>query len=192
MSHCALRPFENDWNENRPGRRIAFAPHRHAIGIVLLVVAAFAWALIEAGGTSSSSNLPVFLAFLLIAPVAVAYSFKARRVAPSHLTARQHWLGSLGQSWWRRSCFSCWQASLILCSFYEAHLADPCKNPLGSATVYLIGRGSSGDGRNPRWGWLWFLRVFPRVARSEPDWPTSQPWALWRNPVGIRADRDPN
>ena|SRR5437667_3740089 len=29
-------------------------------------------------------------------------------------------------------------------------------------------------------------RRFPKVARSEPDWPTSQPWALSRNPVGIR------
>ncbi len=28
-------------------------------------------------------------------------------------------------------------------------------------------------------------RLLPRVARSEPDWPSSQPWALRRNPFGI-------
>ena len=30
-----------------------------------------------------------------------------------------------------------------------------------------------------------YFCVVPRVARSEPDWPTSQPWAICRNPVGV-------
>ena len=33
-------------------------------------------------------------------------------------------------------------------------------------------------------------RRFSKVARSEPDGPTSQPWALGRNPVGIRFSRE--
>ena|SRR5579859_2241536 len=30
-----------------------------------------------------------------------------------------------------------------------------------------------------------FLAFVPRVARSEPDWPTSQPWANCLNPFGV-------
>jgi hypothetical protein len=30
---------------------------------------------------------------------------------------------------------------------------------------------------------------FPRVARSEPDVPTSQPWAEWCDPVGVNKCR---
>ena len=30
-----------------------------------------------------------------------------------------------------------------------------------------------------------FLAFVPRVARSEPDWPTSQPWAKCRHPFGV-------
>lgn len=37
----------------------------------------------------------------------------------------------------------------------------------------------------PLWGWL-SLAAFPKVARSESDWPASQPWAVRRNPFGIR------
>src|SRR6266508_5394861 len=33
------------------------------------------------------------------------------------------------------------------------------------------------------------LASLPRVARSEPDWPPSQPWALRRNPFGILPAR---
>ena len=34
-----------------------------------------------------------------------------------------------------------------------------------------------------------FFAFVPRVARSEPDWPTSQPWANGRNPFGVREHK---
>lgn len=63
------------------------APARGWVGVVLLLVAALAWALIDAGESSPSPSLPMFLTFLLVAPVAVVYSFRARRVAPDRVAA---------------------------------------------------------------------------------------------------------
>ena len=64
------------------------------VGIVLLLAAGLAWAFIETGESSRPSNLPMFLTFLLLAPVAVVYSFRARRVAPDRRTALAAFVGS--------------------------------------------------------------------------------------------------
>jgi len=63
------------------------APMRGWVGVVLLLVASLAWALIESGESSRPSSLPMFLTFLSVAPVAVVYSFRARRVAPDRVLA---------------------------------------------------------------------------------------------------------
>ncbi len=70
------------------------APMRGWVGVVLLLVATLAWALIESGESSRPSSLPMFLAFLLLAPVAVVYSFRARRAAPDRLAATAAFVGS--------------------------------------------------------------------------------------------------
>jgi hypothetical protein len=64
------------------------------IGVVLLVVAAASWALIESGESSQPSSLPMFLTFLLIAPVAIVYSFRARRLTPDRVVALVAFVGS--------------------------------------------------------------------------------------------------
>jgi hypothetical protein len=69
-------------------------PKRGWIGVALLVVAALAWALIDAGESSKPSRLPMFLTFLTVAPFAVVYSFRARRSAPDHVTAFAAFIGS--------------------------------------------------------------------------------------------------
>jgi|GEM_PF-5508234 hypothetical protein len=64
------------------------------VGVVLLLIAALAWSLIEGGESSRPSSLPPFLAFLLIAPIAIVYSFRARRVAPDRVAALAAFAGS--------------------------------------------------------------------------------------------------
>src|SRR5438309_919757 len=70
------------------------APMRGWIGVVLLLVASGSWALIESRESSRPSSLPMFLTFLLVAPVAVVYSFRARRVAPDRVVALAAFVGS--------------------------------------------------------------------------------------------------
>ena len=70
------------------------APVRGWIGVALLFVASLAWALIDSGEGSQPSSLPMFLTFLLVAPVAVVYSFRARRAAPDRILALAAFAGS--------------------------------------------------------------------------------------------------
>lgn len=64
------------------------------IGVVLLVVASASWALIESGDSSRPSSLPMFFTFLMVAPVAIVYSFRARRAAPDRVVALAAFVGS--------------------------------------------------------------------------------------------------
>ena len=70
------------------------APSRGWVGILLLLLAGSAWALIETSDNSRPSNLPMFLSFLFLAPIATVYSFRARRVAPDRMTATAAFAGS--------------------------------------------------------------------------------------------------
>jgi hypothetical membrane protein len=69
-------------------------PKRGWIGVVLLVVASVAWALIDARDSSQPSRTPMLYAFLIFAPVSVVYSFRARRLAPDRLPALAAFVGS--------------------------------------------------------------------------------------------------
>jgi hypothetical membrane protein len=69
-------------------------PKRGWVGVILLVAASLAWALIDVGDSSQPSRLPMFMAFLLIAPVAVVYSVRARRSAPDRVPALAAFVGS--------------------------------------------------------------------------------------------------
>jgi len=65
-------------------------PMRGWVAGALLIVAALPLALMYLlipPGHSSPSNLPVFLAFMFAAPLAVTYSIRARRTAPDRLAA---------------------------------------------------------------------------------------------------------
>jgi hypothetical membrane protein len=68
------------------------APKRGWVGVVLLVVASLAWALIEADPMRESFSMLVV--FLIMAPIAVVYSFKARRSAPDKTLATAGFVGS--------------------------------------------------------------------------------------------------
>ena len=70
------------------------APLRGWVGVVLLLVAALAWAFIDSGESSRPSSLPMFLVFLLLTPIAVVYSFRARRSAPDRVAAMAAFVGS--------------------------------------------------------------------------------------------------
>jgi hypothetical protein len=70
------------------------APKRGWVGVVLLLVASGAWALIESGESSRPSSLPMFIAFLFVAPVAVVYSFRARKAAPDRVVALAAFIGA--------------------------------------------------------------------------------------------------
>ena len=70
------------------------APMRGWVGVILLLVAALTWAFIDAGESSRPSSMPMFLAFLLVAPVAIVYSFRARRAAPDRVVATAAFVGS--------------------------------------------------------------------------------------------------
>ena len=69
-------------------------PARGWAAVALLVAAAGAWACIETGEASRPSSLPMFLTFLLLAPVAISYSFRARRTAPDRAAATAAFVGS--------------------------------------------------------------------------------------------------
>jgi len=71
------------------------APQRGWIALLLLLVASGAWALIEAGESSQPSNLPMFVTFLFIAPVAIAYAFRARKSAPDGAIALAAYMAPL-------------------------------------------------------------------------------------------------
>ncbi len=69
-------------------------PKRGWVGLVLLVSSALAWSLIDSGDSSQPSRLPMLLIFLLLAPIAVSYSFGARRSAPDRLPALAAFVGA--------------------------------------------------------------------------------------------------
>src|ERR1035438_2043510 len=69
-------------------------PKRGWLGVTFLVVSALAWALIDRDGGSPTSSLPMFTAFLFVAPIAVVYSFRARRAAPDRTVALAAFVGS--------------------------------------------------------------------------------------------------
>jgi VanZ family protein len=70
------------------------APIRGWAAITLLIVAALFWALIDSGDTSRPSSLSLLLSFMIIAPVAVTYSFRARRSAPDRAFALAAFVGA--------------------------------------------------------------------------------------------------
>ena len=69
-------------------------PKRGWLGVTLLLVSALAWALIDRDGGLLTSSLPMFTAFLFIAPIAVVYSVRARRAAPDRTVALAAFAGS--------------------------------------------------------------------------------------------------
>ena len=70
------------------------APMRGSVGVTLVIAAALSWTLIDAGESSRPSSLPMFLGFLLISPVAVVYSIRAKRTAPDRTMALAAFVGS--------------------------------------------------------------------------------------------------
>jgi FtsH-binding integral membrane protein len=70
------------------------APMRGWVGVTLLVIAAAAWGLIESGESSQPSSLPMFVTFMVVAPVAIVYSLRARRTAPDRAIAFAAFLGA--------------------------------------------------------------------------------------------------
>ena len=69
-------------------------PARGWVAVVLLLVAAGAWACIDSGEISRPSSLPMFITFLLLAPIAITYSFRARRAAPDRVAATAAFVGA--------------------------------------------------------------------------------------------------
>ena len=69
-------------------------PMRGWAGVVLLMIASGAWALIDQRDDSQPSSLPMFIAFLFVSPIAIVYSFRARRLAPDRVIARAAFAGS--------------------------------------------------------------------------------------------------
>ena len=69
-------------------------PSRGWVGVVLLLLAALAWMLIDTGENSQSSSLPMTALFEFIAPIAIVYSFRSRRHAPDRLLALAAFVGS--------------------------------------------------------------------------------------------------
>jgi hypothetical membrane protein len=69
-------------------------PKRGWIGVLLLLAACLACALINVGDSSQPTHLWMVVAFLVIAPIAVVYSFRARRVAPDRVPALAAFAGS--------------------------------------------------------------------------------------------------
>ena len=67
-------------------------PSRGWIGVVLLLIAALAFILIEAG--TGLSSIPMSMLFLFTAPIATVYSFRAKKRAPDHLVALAAFTGS--------------------------------------------------------------------------------------------------
>jgi len=65
-----------------------------SIAVCLVSASALAWALIESGESSRPSSLSMFLSFLVIAPIAVVYAFRARRTAPDRTMALAGFVGS--------------------------------------------------------------------------------------------------
>ncbi len=70
------------------------APKRGWVGVILLLVAAGAVTLSEPGDSAHPSNLPMFLVFLFVAPVAVVYAFRARKTAPDRRIALAAFAGA--------------------------------------------------------------------------------------------------
>jgi hypothetical protein len=69
-------------------------PPRGWAAVALLLVAAGAWACIDSGEISRPSSLSMFITFLLLAPVAITYSFRARRAAPDRVAATAAFVGA--------------------------------------------------------------------------------------------------
>src|SRR5688500_8082684 len=70
------------------------APMRGWIGVVLYFVSSGALALIDSEVSSRPSSLLMLLTFLIVGPVSVAYSFRARRLAPDRVVALAAFAGS--------------------------------------------------------------------------------------------------
>ena len=71
------------------------APMRGWIGILLLLVASVAFILIDLKEDSRlTPHWFMFITFLLVSPIAVVYSFRARRRAPDPLVALGAFSGS--------------------------------------------------------------------------------------------------
>jgi len=73
-------------------------PKRGWIGVLLLLAACLACALINVGDSSQPTHLWMVVAFLVIAPIAVVYSFRARRVAPDRVPALAAFAGHCSRS----------------------------------------------------------------------------------------------
>jgi len=69
-------------------------PSRGWVGVVLLLAAAITWTQIDAGESSRPSNLPMSMLFWFTAPIAVVYSFRARKHAPDRITALAAFVGA--------------------------------------------------------------------------------------------------
>ena len=70
------------------------APKRGWVGVLLLLVASLAWSRIDSGETAEPSSLGMTVTFLALSPIAVIYSFRARRNAPDKLFASAAFIGS--------------------------------------------------------------------------------------------------
>jgi hypothetical protein len=69
-------------------------PKRGWVGVMLLLVASGAWSLIDSAESSRPSSLSMFVTFLFVAPVAIVYSFLARRSAPDRIVALAAFIGA--------------------------------------------------------------------------------------------------
>jgi len=70
------------------------APARGWVAIILQLVAAGAWSLIESTDNSRDPSIIMLMIFMGIAPIAIVYSWRARKTAPDRLTALAALVGS--------------------------------------------------------------------------------------------------
>jgi hypothetical membrane protein len=70
------------------------APVRGWIGVLMLLIASVALVLIDPKEDSRPSHLSMLVTFLLVAPVAVVYSFRAPKAAPDRTVALAAFAGS--------------------------------------------------------------------------------------------------
>ena len=64
------------------------------LGILLLLIASVALVFIDPKEDSRPAHLSMFATFLLVGPVAVVYSFRARKRAPDRIVALAAFAGS--------------------------------------------------------------------------------------------------
>jgi cytochrome bd-type quinol oxidase subunit 2 len=70
------------------------APSRGWVGVALVLAASLCFALSDTGDSTREKSLPLMLMFFVLAPVAVVYSFRARRVAKDRIWANAAFVGS--------------------------------------------------------------------------------------------------